>query len=314
MFILKLYLVNNYQKTMEFFMNNKIEREFREKFKSLPLFGLIAFLFIGLFGGFISSQSHIEHNLNAMTFNIRYGAANDGENGWEFRKNLAAQTIKKSDPDILGLQEALKYQIDDLLKQLPQYSFVGVGRDDGKSAGEYSCILYKKDRFKVDSTETFWFSDTPSIPGSKSWGNNITRICTWARLIDKVSGKTFYSFNVHLDHESQTSREKSAQLLVKRISEKNLPVILTGDFNSTEDNPAIKTVLASGLTDTFRALHKKEVNQGTFHAFNGNTNGEKIDFIFISKEFKAVKSKIITSNYNGKFPSDHFPVSTKVVF
>ncbi len=298
---------------MEFFMNNKIERNFSRNFNLLLKFKLIVLLFVCMLTVSVSAQQKSETGLKVMTFNIRYGAANDGENNWQFRKGYAAETIQKFDPDILGLQEALRFQIDDLLEQLQQYELVGVGRDDGKTAGEYSCIFYKKDKFKIDSTQTFWFSDTPEIPGSKSWGNEITRICTWARMTDKTSGKTFYAFNVHLDHQSQPSREKSAQLLVKRIGEKNLPVILTGDFNSTEDNPAIKAVLASGLIDTFRALHKTGHNQGTFHAFKGNTDGEKIDYIFVSKEFNPVSSEIITTSYNGRFPSDHFPVSATII-
>ncbi|MCL4550103.1 MAG: endonuclease/exonuclease/phosphatase family protein [Bacteroidetes bacterium] len=294
-------------------MNNKIERNFSWNFNLLLKFKLIVLLSVCILTVSVSAQQKSESGLKVMTFNIRYGAANDGENNWRFRKGYAAETIQKFDPDILGLQEALKFQIDDLLKQMPRYKLVGVGRDDGKEAGEYSCILFKKERFKIDSTQTFWFSDSPEVPGSKSWGNEITRICTWARMTDKTSGKTFYAFNVHLDHQSQPSREKSAQLLIKRIGEKNLPIILTGDFNSTEDNPAIKTVLTSGLIDTFRTLHKPGPNQGTFHAFKGNTDGEKIDYIFVSKEFKPVSSEIITTSYNGKFPSDHFPVSAEII-
>lgn len=294
-------------------MNNKIERSLRSQPTVLSRIGLIVLLLTFSIAGFAFAQKDSKNELKVMTFNIRYGLANDGDNNWQFRKGIAAETIRNFDPDILGLQEALKFQIDDLLKQLPQYALVGVGRDDGKEAGEYSCIFYNKERFKIDSTKTFWFSDTPEVPGSKSWGNEITRICTWARMTDKVTGKTFYAFNVHLDHQSQNSREKSAQLLVKRIGEKNLPVILTGDFNSTEDNQAYKTVLDSGLIDTFRALHKPGPNQGTFHAFKGNTDGAKIDYIFVSKEFKPVSSEIITTSYNGKFPSDHFPVSAKIL-
>lgn len=250
--------------------------------------------------------------LKVMTFNIRYGTANDGENNWQFRKDNVAVTIKDFNPDLFGLQEALQIQIDDLLKQLPNYAYVGVGRDDGKTSGEHSCIFYSKERFTVDSTETFWFSETPNITASKSWGNNITRICTWVKLHDKISGKNFYMFNVHLDHESQPSREKSAELLIKRIKEKTLPTILTGDFNCGDENTAVKTIISSGLIDTFRKLHKKKSDEGTFHAFKGETGGDKIDFIFISKDFVAKKSEIVHKSFNGKYPSDHFPVVAEI--
>ncbi len=254
------------------------------------------------------SQQNNNDELKVMTFNIRYGTANDGENSWEYRKNNVVGTIKNFNPDLLGLQEALQLQIAEILKQMPNYSYAGVGRDDGKSAGEHSCIFYLKNRFDVDSSGTFWFSETPNIVASKNWGNNITRICTWCLLRDKLSGKSFYMFNVHLDHESQPSREKSAEFLVRKINQKSLPVILTGDFNCGDDNAAIKTILKSRLIDSFRKLHVKDLNEGTFNSFKGETNGDKIDFIFVTKDFKVNKSEIVRTNYNGKYPSDHFPV------
>lgn len=254
-------------------------------------------------------QAQSEKELKVMTFNIRYGTANDGENSWQFRKDNVVQTIKDFNPDLLGLQEALQFQIDELLEQMPGYASIGVGRDDGKTEGEHSCIFYLKDRFVADSTSTFWFSETPNIVASKSWGNNITRICTWVRLYDKLSKKNFYLFNVHLDHESQPSREKSAKLLITKIKEKNLPVILTGDFNCGDENPVVKTILESGLVDTYRKLHEKQANEGTFNSFKGETNSGKIDFIFATKDFQVKQSAIVRTSYEGKFPSDHFPVT-----
>jgi len=262
----------------------------------------------------LSAQYLNKSELRVMTFNIRYAAADDGENSWEFRKNLVAQTIKNFEPDVFGLQEALQIQIDVIQKLLPNYDYVGVGRDDGKSAGEHSCIFYMKDRFNADMTETFWFSETPHVPGSKSWGNNITRICTWVKLSDKVTGNKFYMFNVHLDHESQPSRERSAELLVKKIKEKTLPVILTGDFNCGDDNPAIQTISSSGLIDSYRILHTRQEGEGTYHAFTGNKSGDKIDFIFVSKDFDVKLSEILRTEYNGKYPSDHFPVTAIIKF
>ncbi len=290
-------------------MNNKPNNEFVHQsiLKSVKL-AVIVLLFSCSIVGHIEAQSDKE--LKVMTFNIRYGTADDGDNSWQFRKENVVKTINNFNPDLFGLQEALQIQIDELLKQMPEYACLGVGRDDGKSAGEHSSIFYLKNRFDVDSTGTFWFSDTPDIIASKSWGNNITRICTWALLGDKLSGKKFYIFNVHLDHESQPSREKSTLLLMKRISEKTLPVILTGDFNCGDSNPAIKTILSSGMIDTYRKLHTKQPNEGTYHSFKGDTTGDKIDFIFVSNNFEVKQSEIIRTNYNGKYPSDHFPVTT----
>ncbi|MEW6701534.1 MAG: endonuclease/exonuclease/phosphatase family protein, partial [Bacteroidota bacterium] len=210
-------------------MNNKTITKFVHQIIQTA-FGLIVIVLMSncLIDNPIQAQS--EKELKVMTFNIRYGTANDGKDSWEFRKNKVVGVIKNFGPDIFGLQEALRFQIDELLKQMPDYAYVGFGRDDGKTAGEHSSIFYSKERFQVDSTQTFWFSETPDVVASKSWGNNITRIATWVRLHDRLSGKTFYVFNVHFDHESQTSRQKSAELLVKKISEKSLPIILTGDF------------------------------------------------------------------------------------
>ena len=257
------------------------------------------------------AQKNSQHYIKVMTFNIRLGIVDDGENSWKYRSEYLCQTIKKFKPELLGLQEAFNFQLDEILKHFPNLALVGVGRDDGKQGGEYSCILYDKTRFKVDTTETFWFSDTPNIPGSKHWGNNITRICTWAKFTDSKTKKKFYYYNVHLDHESQPSREKSTVLLLAKMNmqKEKLPTILTGDFNCEEDNPAILTILKGGLVDSYRIKNKKSKEEGTFHSFKGGTDGEKIDFIFISKHFKVKHAEIVRDSYNGKFPSDHFPVT-----
>ena len=151
-----------------------------------------------------------------MSFNIRYGTAKDGENHWTERREMLLDVIREQDADIVGLQEALASQIDEIVAAVPIYAVVGVGRDDAARAGEFSAILFRKDRLRVAEAGTFWFSDTPSVPGSKSWGNNITRISTWARFVDR-DGRGFYHFNLHLDHESQPSRERSTVLLKQRI-------------------------------------------------------------------------------------------------
>lgn len=254
--------------------------------------------------------------IKVMTFNIRYGSADDGNNSWNFRKSILFDVVRDYNADIIGMQEVLKFQLDELLLELPYYSYVGVGRDDGKTAGEYSPIFFSKERFILDTTETFWYSDTPKIPGSKSWGNNITRICTWAKLFDKFTGKSIYVFNHHLDHQSKESRIKSAKALTKKINDMKItsPIILTGDFNCSEDEETIKTILNFGLVDTYRIIHAKSNNEGTFNRFLGDDTGSKIDFIFVSKDFKAVDSKIIKTNWNGKYPSDHFPVTAIIKF
>lgn len=293
-------------------MNNK-------KLKTLVQSAFTIFLLvysIAFLASDILAQSKPSSDIKVMTFNIRYGTANDGENSWQFRRENLFTTIKKFGPEILGLQEALFFQIDEILKQFPNMALIGVGRDDGKQAGEYSCILYDKSRFKVDTTETFWFSETPTVPGSKNWGNNITRICTWAKFTDSVSKKKFYFYNLHIDHESQPSREKSTELLLTKmnIQGEKLPEILTGDFNCGDINPAIRAITNGGLVDSYRVLHKKTADEGSFNEFKGRTSGEKIDFIFISKHLKVKNAEIVRDSYNGKFPSDHFPVTAVLVW
>ncbi len=256
------------------------------------------------------------YDLKVMTFNIRYGTANDGDNSWSNRRQILFNVIRDFNPDILGMQEVLKFQLDELLEEMPYYSYCGVGRDDGRTEGEYSPILFSKDRYILDSTETFWFSDTPDIPGSKNWGNNITRICTWAKLFDKFAGKTFYFMNVHLDHQVPESRIKSAKALVDKIKSfnDNLPVVLTGDFNTGEDEQTIKIIKEYGLIDSYRILNKRSNAEGTFNSFIGEDNKDKIDFIFVSEHFSVKNSTIIKTNKNGRYPSDHFPVTAVVEF
>src|SRR5215208_2142977 len=160
--------------------------------------------------------------LSVMTFNIRYGTANDGENNWAARRDLMFDVVRNEDTDVVGLQEALDFQIDAIVAAVPVYAVVGVGRNDAARKGEYSAILFRKDRLQVASSGTFWFSDTPEVVASTSWGNRITRICTWARFIDR-DGRTFWHFNLHLDHESQPSREKSVELLRRRVDARPFP-------------------------------------------------------------------------------------------
>jgi endonuclease/exonuclease/phosphatase family metal-dependent hydrolase len=262
--------------------------------------------------------------IRVMTFNIRVGTAPDGGDRWENRKDLVIEVIRKDHPDLLGLQEALRFQIDAILGALPEYAEIGRGRDDGETAGEYSPILYRQARFQVQARDTFWFSDTPTVPGSMTWGNHYPRICTWARFTATGSDFDFYYYNLHLDHQSQNSRVKSAALLSRRIRERHpaLPVIVTGDFNAGEDNPAIRFLRGQvteldgekspNLVDTFRRRHPDADSVGTFNGFKGERNGPKIDFIFVSKSFEVLGAEIDRESRDGRYPSDHFPVTATI--
>jgi endonuclease/exonuclease/phosphatase family metal-dependent hydrolase len=284
--------------------------------------------------GFADSESNQAEaaglQLKVMSFNIRYGTANDGENRWKKRREMVFDIFRNHKPDVAGLQEALRFQIDEILKAAPNFGMVGVGRDDGEKDGEYCAILYDRERFSVVESGTFWFSDTPEVPGSVSWGNSYTRICTWARFEEKQTGGAFYIYNVHLDHQSQPSRERSVVLLAERIGRRKHkdPFVVTGDFNAGEKNPAIlylkgKAALddqKSGgesknpvlMVDTFRVLHPDANEVGTFNQFQGIRSGDKIDYIFTTPDVKVLEAAILHDNIDGRYPSDHFPIIAKL--
>lgn len=267
-------------------------------------------------------------SLSVMSFNIRYGTADDGADRWELRREMAIGVIRDGNPDILGVQEALRFQLDEIGQSVPGYGEIGVGRDDGVTAGEYSAILYRKDRFDLDKSGQFWFSDTPEKP-SRHWGNTNIRMCTFARLVSKETGHGFWVYNLHIDHESQPSREKSALLLTQRIREqaKDEPVIVMGDFNVPERNPVIRYLVGAAahpfatpkpcppspaLVDTFALLNPRLLQQATYHGFHGGIEGNRIDYIFVSPKVRVLEAGIVRTSAGGRFPSDHFPVTARI--
>ena len=252
------------------------------------LLAILSVLALLLVDGLAGAQPVTREPLQVMSFNIRYGTAKDGDNHWSARREMLFDVIRERDADLVGLQEALAFQIDEIQAAVPGYAVVGVGRDDGGRAGELSAILFKVGRFRVADAGTFWFSDTPEVPASKSWGNNITRICTWARLIDR-DGRGFYHFNLHLDHESQPSRERSTALLRQRIEARAFPadpVVVTGDFNVGDATPrwrpSSRKETRPPHSPTLGVLHPVETAVGTFPAPRWttsppHTSGETID-------------------------------------
>jgi endonuclease/exonuclease/phosphatase family metal-dependent hydrolase len=255
--------------------------------------------------------------VRVMTFNIRYGLADDGDNSWQYRKGLVMEVIRDHAPDLLGLQDALRFQLDAICDQFPEYGRVGIGRDPG-GEGEYAAILYRRSRFDVQDAGTFWLSETPDEP-STHWGNRHLRICTWARLLDRSSGEFVYFYNTHYDHQSQPARLNSSKLLAKTILNRRHidPVIVTGDFNADEENPAIACLKQEDtsndkkslqLRDSFRVLHPDEKEVGTFNSFIGTSDRGKIDYVFVDARIKVLQAGIVRFNQNGRYPSDHYPV------
>jgi endonuclease/exonuclease/phosphatase family metal-dependent hydrolase len=258
-------------------------------------------------------QPALSAPLTVMSFNIRYGTANDGDNHWLNRREQLFALLREQQADVVGLQEALHGQIEEILEAVPGYAYVGVGRSDGRQAGEYAAILYRTARLRARRSDTFWFSDTPGVVKSTSWGNQIERICTWAYFEDR-DGPAFYLYNVHLDHVSQPSRERSATLLLERIKARDpkAPAVVTGDFNAGEDNPAAVAMRAS-FRDSFRALQPDVREVGTFNGFKtGQTAGEKIDFVFVEPGTEVLEAAIVRTSRDGRYPSDHFPVTARI--
>ena len=256
--------------------------------------------------------------IKAMTFNIRVDTPLDFGNRWSSRKQMVIDRLTDNAADVVGLQEALSYQLSDIKTALPEYRSYAAGRNNGKQKGESCAILYRKDRFELNDSGTFWFSKTPSKPGSKRWGNLFPRICSWVHLTDTSNGKGFYVYNVHLDNVSQSSRKKSTHQLASHIADRKTsdPFIVMGDFNMGIDNPAMKYLRQieratpyPKMIDAWSSLYDDDSSAGTYHKFRGKRTGPKIDHIPLSENARALEVKIDTTGVNGKYPSDHFPVT-----
>lgn len=256
--------------------------------------------------------------LRVMSFNIRYGTANDGENHWDKRKEFLVETIKAFNPDLLGTQETLGFQRDYLAQHLAAYDVLGVGRDDGKEKGEMTALYFKRDRFEKLDGGHFWLSETPDVAGSKSWDAALTRMVTWVTLRDKrqPKAKPLMFFNTHFDHRGEQARVESAKLLRRRIAEalKTHRVIVTGDFNAGEDSEPYRAFFAkegnnsAPVADVFRIANPaRTANEGTFNGFKPEaTTGPRIDWIGVSSEWQVLKAMIDRTTRNSRVPSDHF--------
>lgn len=251
--------------------------------------------------------------LKVATYNLRF-ASPSGPNSWPERRPLVKEVIATISPDVMGTQEGLDHQLRDIAADLPEYGWIGRGRDGG-ARGEFMAVFYRKARLLPLSTNHFWLSDTPEIPGSSTWGNQNRRMVTWIAFRDRQSGDAFALFNTHFDHEVQLAREKSAELLRSRIAavSNNLPVIVTGDFNAAAGrNPAYATLTGDGfLTDTWTASPiRKNENLGTFNGFGAMpVNGTRIDWILTRGPIRTESIEIVPLKPGGSWPSDHLPVS-----
>ncbi len=256
-----------------------------------------------------------EEDLRVMSFNIRYGTARDGDNHWNKRKEFVAETIKKYDPDLLGTQEALDFQKEFLQKQLPGYTSIGVGRDDGAAKGEMTAIFFRTDRFEKLGEGHFWLSETPQRPGSKSWDSSLPRICSWVKLRDrKSSEKPILFMNTHFAHRGRQARVESAKLL--RVQAQKLgadcDIIITGDFNAPVGSEPYSSLFdGEDFVDTYKAAGTvSTLGEATFSGFRaGKVAGGRIDWVAASTAWKVVRADIDRTARDGRTPSDHYPVT-----
>ncbi len=256
-----------------------------------------------------------ENAINIISYNIRLNVASDGENAWPKRKDNVKALVRFHDADILCVQEALPLQVDELLENT-NYAMEGVGRDDGKRAGEFSAIYFDKSRFLKKDGGTFWLSETPEKP-SKGWDAALNRVCSWVRLFDKKNKKEFLVFNTHYDHIGVQARIESAKLLKRKIQEiaPKLPVVFTGDLNVTPETEAIATI-KSFLIDAKEASVEPAYGPvGTFNAFKFDSPlKDKIDYIFVNKGFKVQKFGVLSDSKDLRYPSDHLPIIARLSF
>lgn len=256
-----------------------------------------------------------ENAINIISYNIRLNVASDGENAWPKRKDNVKALVRFHDADILCVQEALPLQVDELLENT-NYAMEGVGRDDGKRAGEFSAIYFDKSRFIKKDGGTFWLSETPEKP-SKGWDAALNRVCSWVRLFDKKNKKEFLVFNTHYDHIGVQARIESAKLLKRKIQEiaPKLPVVFTGDLNVTPETAAIATI-KSFLIDAKEASVEPAYGPvGTFNAFKFDSPlKDKIDYIFVNKGFKVQKFGVLSDSKDLRYPSDHLPIIARLSF
>lgn len=288
--------------------------------KRTPFFSML-FLATLIISSF-SCQQPEKTTLKMMTFNIRYNNPDDGENAWPQRKAYVVELIKNSQVDLVGVQEALFEQIQYLENNLPEYAWIGAGRDDGKQAGEFTAIFYRKDRLECLQKEIFWCSETPDT-SSVGWDAALERIVNWGKFVDKSTEKTFYAFNTHFDHRGELARQESARLLIRRAEQisANEAAILLGDFNFDPDAIAYAIITDDANKQSRKFYDARTVSQtpssgpaGTFTGFDINATPQKpIDYIFVQQGIKVLTHETINTTYQGKLPSDHYPVMTEIL-
>lgn len=246
--------------------------------------------------------------LRVMTFNVRMPTDSDGANRWDARRDLVVDMLRAEDPDVIGTQELFKRQGDELVARLPSFAWFGEGRQGG-DADEHMGVFYRKDRLRVRESGNFWLSDTPSRPGSRTWGNLYPRLVTWARFERIADGATFTLYNTHFPYRDidEAARIRGAELIRTRLLAlpQNEKVILLGDFNTPPESK-VHAVLTAALTDAWTSAPVRIGPDATFHGFTGRAE-RRIDWILF-RGLTPTRAKTVTTNEDGRYTSDHYPV------
>jgi endonuclease/exonuclease/phosphatase family metal-dependent hydrolase len=292
----------------------------------IPLFLVIAFVVLFMMSTGCEKEAVSEEavSMRVMTFNIRFDNPDDGPDAWPHRKDFAASMFRFHHTDVVGTQEGLISQLEDLDEMLPEFDWVGVGRDAGDERGEFCAIYYRTSRFDLIEDGTFWLSENPDVPGSQSWDAALPRIVTWARLYDTKTDKRFIVFNTHFDHRGSEARQQSAKLILEKVAElsDDDPVLVIGDLNTVEDQDPYQI-----LADPDRGPVRIELFDGFYHSEHGHHGPEstwngfdrifpdrRIDYIFTDSNFSVNQHGILADTRDGHFPSDHLPVVADVKF
>jgi endonuclease/exonuclease/phosphatase family metal-dependent hydrolase len=253
-----------------------------------------------------------------MTYNLRVAAEREEEPSWAARRDAVASMIRFHASDVVGVQEALPRMLDDLDERLDAYDWVGTGRDDGDD--EHCALLYRPDRIQLARHDTFWLSETPDVPGSKSWGASYPRIVTWAAVPLPDRDAPLYVFNAHFDHDSARARRESARVLRMQVDAiaGGAPTVVLGDLNATPDSTPYRRLTREGEGHAFRdALHESALpHHGpaeTFNGFEGDVQPDgRIDYVFVRGPLRVLRHGTLTDRWGGHYPSDHCPVLAEV--
>lgn len=253
--------------------------------------------------------------ISVMSYNIRLGIARDHANDWQFRHPATDAMLNEISPDLFGVQEAMDFQIEYINTLLPQYKCVGVGREDGKNKGEHMSIFYKADRFELLDWGTYWLSETPDEP-SKGWDAAYFRTATWARMKVKATGREFFYVNTHLDNIGVEARRNGLALIVNRIADMNpdgLPMILTGDLNTTPDDECLADL--NRIMESARAVAEKTTDEYSYNGWGDEKEFKIIDYIYFTGFSACPEFRVINSSFAGRpYISDHYPVIATLVF